>query len=83
MGMKMRERMVRITVRLRFWKLFISCMNLYISVLLGSGCSHSFRGTLRESMVKCDEKKSTQNVEKKESMRETKEEDYLSPMNCC
>jgi hypothetical protein len=28
--------------------LFTSCMNLYICVEVGSGCSHSFRGTARE-----------------------------------
>lgn len=38
----------------RFCDLFIDFMNLYISVLLGFGCSHSFLGTLRDSMVEGD-----------------------------
>lgn len=39
------------TFNWRFCDMFISCMNLYISVPSGSGCSQSFLGTLRESML--------------------------------
>ena len=35
--------------RLCFW--FISCINRYISVVSGLGCSHSFLGTVEELMV--------------------------------
>jgi hypothetical protein len=59
----------------------MDCINLYISVLLGSGCSHSFLGTPRESMVRWNERTSIRNVEGKDT-RENKEEDYLSPMIC-
>jgi hypothetical protein len=47
------ERERRLTFNCRLCLVFISCMRRYISVLLGSGCSQSVRGTLTESILGC------------------------------
>jgi len=66
----------------------MDCMNLYMSVLEGSGCSQSFRGTERESMMAelMGEMEAIANVKTQVQRREReyKKRSYTySPMSSC
>lgn len=50
-------------------------MNLYISVLFGSGCSQSFLGTVRESILRLSEKLCCKGLEKKLVQNKRRRED--------